>query len=305
MIKPYVHPSEIGNQDSDTLKEQFRLYLTDLFDSNLGQGLLPIRDAWPQSLKKYLAAAIVSNNLGIGLDYAYRKYTKNFSYNEKNELRLDERVEGIFATSIAKMGELYSFEKKDAPEQDFFGYFALRRSLFSLEAGHTLAQQGYLSEAMVTNRLALETFAWAYCASKSSKNEDPLKLTTSNAISYASKSFPEIKRLYGISSKFAHWHPDVHLSFLGDENGLSTVIERSVGHKICSLLFTIGLLRAALIFFDDHMHRFYPEHERDGLALLADQICSIGGEIIDAARGGSRSLRLAEDIWKAWAPSPT
>ena len=300
MKASFTHPRDVHRRADETLTKEFSLYSDLLFDRVIGNGLLAIRDNWPNSLKVRIAAAFVSNNLGIGMDYALKRYLKGVEY-ENSSGRLDEKAERLFLDATAALTDAYAFSKpEDAAEQDFFFALAFMKTTSTLEAAHGLTQQGYLSEPMALCRMAIETLAWAIASSGASDGTDFLAITTRKAISQAIKKFGTFGRMYGVSSKFAHWEPEVHLSFLLMGKNGSEVISRSVPHKICALLFLLGTMSLALECFVDHMERHYPNRDTTECKILIPKIRNLALDIAKSGAQRANSDSLILEIAKAW-----
>jgi hypothetical protein len=298
--RPFVHPDDVHKQVDDDLAEEFPIYLDTLFDSAIGMGMIPIKHQWPTSLKRRLAAAFISNNLGIGMDYALKRYVGNTKY-PQSENRLDIRAENIILFTLDRIPEIYAFEKPgDANPNDFFFSLSFLKSTSTLSAAHTMAQQGYLSETITLCRMALETLAWSVAASHASDHNQILKISTTRAITIANKKFKKFGRLYGLASKFTHWEPEVHLSFVSmGENG-SEIVTRSVPHKICSLLFLLGCLQLCTVCFPDHMARFFPDIDTSDCDKLSENIRSVAIEISNNAMQRTKFDKLLSAIVDIW-----
>lgn len=262
--------------------------------------MIAIREAWPSSLKERLAAAYISNNLGIGMDYAKRHYMSGVTY-PGEKYRLDERFEGMFTETINWVEAGYNFQKPaDSKDQDFFYYFGFRKGLGSLEAAHTIAQQGYLSEPLVLCRSAIESISWCNSVSLLPDGAEPLKLTTTRSISLATIAEPVIGRLYGISSKFAHWNPETHLPFLKLDEGGPQIIMRAIGHKVSALVFLMCCLSLYVSSFHRHMTRYYPGKILDRFEEILNNLNLLASDIVMAAKGNVNSESLLGEIWAAW-----
>lgn len=300
MRPPYTHPSDVHRPADQSLTREFSLYSDLLFDAVIGNGLVAIRDHWPHSLKIRIAAAIISNNLGIGMDYALKTYLKDVQY-EATKGRLDRKAEGLFFQATTALSDAYAFAKpENAAEQDFFFALAFMKTTSTLEAAHGLTQQGYLAEPMALCRMAIETLAWAIASSLAPDGADFLAISTRKAISKATKEFSTFGRLYGVSSKFAHWEPEVHLSFLtmGEEG--SEVISRSIPHKICALLFFLGTASLTIECFISHVQRFYPDRDLTECQTILPKFRELASEIIQSTAKRANSDSLILEIAKAW-----
>lgn len=262
--------------------------------------MIAIKDQWPESLKRRLAAAFVSNNLGIGMDYALKRYVRNADYTPDPK-RLDTKAEYIINSALRRTADAYAFEKPgDADPRDFFFAMAFLKAGATLRAAHTMAQQGYLSETVTLCRMALETLAWAACASHIDNDDKILKTSSTKAISTANRIFKKFGRLYGLASKFTHWEPEVHLSFLGMGEMGSEIVTRSTPHKICALLFLLGCIQLSAVCFIDHMTRFYPERDLIGCPEIVEETRSIAIEIVKRTLHRTKFDALIHEISSIW-----
>ena len=221
-----------------------------------GLSELAVRESWSDEFVQKIIAAGISNRLGIGLEYALKEHVVPAgSLNFRREERLDEKIEQGVNYCRATILEIYAFPKADgSPEGEFFSGTSLLKALATLHSAHGLAQQGYLLEPLVLIRSALEVIAWSRACHDIQDGGDYLAITTTQAISMVKSTLPSLPKLYGILSKFAHWHPDLHLAFmtLGERAG---VITRSLDYKTSTLIAVAsGYLLACSVFLD-LMHR--------------------------------------------------
>ncbi|HRD28745.1 MAG TPA: hypothetical protein PLO65_10645 [Caulobacter sp.] len=304
-FRPFTMPDEIGSEPDPDLEQYFTLYRDELFDGFVGHGLVSIRQDWPPDLIGKIAAAVVSNNLGIGLDHAYKRYCppENYRRNDDPEVpKLDAQFERDFDNLCFALNESYAFEKADdAPEQDFFSAFGILRARGMLDAAHALAQQGYLSETLILVRGSLEILAWAAEASVFQEDYRPLELTTQFAITKSKATIPGLAQIYGTLSKFAHWHPDTHLAFLLGRSGRTAVRQRSVEHKAAALLAVASGQLTVAITFLANMQRWYPTHDMSDVRAAASQMAQSGDAIVSLMRVRQSPQRLVADLARPWS----
>lgn len=279
----------------------FVRYSDDLFDAQIGGDQIAIRDEWPASLKARLAAALVSNNLGLGLDYAFKRYISVEDYEPSSSGRVDLIFEEVFARGVQAIFSAYAFEKNDFPEPEFFAGMSLLRGLQTLECAHKLAQRAYLFETIVVARTAMEQLAWSSYAANMPSADGVLSVTTQRAISMAKGYFPELGRLYGVTSKFAHWHPETHVATfnMGDEG--FGVLSSASKYKPTTLAIVGMLLVTSMKIFEAHMDKFWPDRSTADLRAAKGGLTSITGAVVTHLRDSKGSFHSDLDaVWSLY-----
>jgi len=131
---------------------------------------------------------------------------------------ITERIDSLFQKEIEEMcADIeYSFEKlsevidaKDSTNTDFYSAVMLWTFQNTLISAISLIRQGYLIEPMMLLRNSVEGFSVAYSIQKDENllkkfQENPKKFPSTNQVTFISKDFPLIGKLYGLLSNFTH-----------------------------------------------------------------------------------------------------
>lgn len=129
-----------------------------------------------------------------------------------------ERLDSLFEKELEEMYSNieYSFsilgkvlDAETSPDDDFYSATMLWTFQNTLISSVSLLRQGYLIEPMMLLRNAVEGFSVAYSLQKDEAllkkfAANPRKFPSNMQITFMSKEFPLIGKLYGILSNFTH-----------------------------------------------------------------------------------------------------
>jgi hypothetical protein len=172
-----------------------------------------LQSTHPDSLKRKIAAAVVSESIGLrSVDYTLKKYLHDVSYPREDGSRLDLRIRAFVSR---KMFDFESTIRYLAPLPNkswcmTVSEWTLSRAPFSMELLAYCGQRGALFEALAIARMMLEQLAWAYVINTESDENAVLKLSATRAITSFKGKFLFAGRLYGWLSAHIHWTFDGH-----------------------------------------------------------------------------------------------
>jgi hypothetical protein len=121
----------------------------------------------------------------------------------------------------------------------------------TLQAAWSLAERGFLFECKALIRFGLEQIAWIWFAHSRSEKEFTSKMGN-ECINSAKSVYPTIGKIYGIMSKFAHWHPEEHWRFTGESAAGKpiSVIHVTSYYKMYAVCYTLLLADVFLSIFE-------------------------------------------------------
>jgi hypothetical protein len=167
-----------------------------------GKVILP-RSASPQ-LVENISAALIASYLGVGLEYAKKRYVKTVP-----EVTSDPTAvafQEAYVTGKRQMTEtLDRFGPGAIPSAGAqFSDAALRRLPATYFAAGFLFRTGYLFEAHAVLRLFLEQVAWAYAVRDAQTADDADDVSPTKAIGSLKGLLSYVGPLYGLLSKRTH-----------------------------------------------------------------------------------------------------
>lgn len=179
----------------------------------LGNKVLVRRNS-PPNLVSDIVAALVANQLGIGLAYARKRYVA-----DDVPLRASDQSEvfrEIYFTGKRHMEETRRrFREGHRPtDGEFLSEAALIRLSTTYFAAGLLFRTGQLFEAHAVLRLFLEQVAWSYVVRTANSPEDAARAHPTKAIGVLARQLPYVGRLYGFLSDRTHIGLDSHGRFL-------------------------------------------------------------------------------------------
>lgn len=300
-----VEPGKSERFPEESLYPDFRLYSRQRFDMHFGrdQILGGREDRLTAEFKRKIGAAITSAFLGIGLQYAYNRYTRPDEYEDKEHPpRYDLKVEyALDAVSAAIEGD-YHFPKADDPDfGDWLGWLSLTKALSALNGAHTLAHQGQLIESITLTRLSLEKLALIAYACVHPDFQDPFAISPRQCVATATQVLPEIGKFYGVLSKFAHWEPEIHVAFLAArDDGTPGIWISSPSHKAAALLAVAMAHSAALRVFLRQMQRFHPTRPVERTADACVRVREVISQLLERTRGKTSIPNLIAELENTW-----
>jgi hypothetical protein len=177
---------------------------------NVGFETRPSLGLWKKTF-----AALVSEQMRISLSYAEKRYVPDM--NQSRWLGLTDRIDRIYNEAIERLNSFLALRKSQtdrngrssAELSDQFFY----RNLGSLDAARRLSEMGYLCEVATILRSTLEQFAFSARLDFLRESEDLATIRPIQCLNHLKKFVPAAGRLYGLTSKYAHFEYDHHTHF--------------------------------------------------------------------------------------------
>jgi hypothetical protein len=222
-------------EPNQSLKDSFPLFQGGEYDFYLAKSpwKIGLQSTHPDSLKRKIAAAVVSEFMGLrSVDNVLKKYLHDVSYPQEDGSRLDLRI-GAFVSR--KMFDFESTIRYLAPLPNkplcmTVSEWTLSRAPFSMELLAYCGQRGALFEALAIARMMLEQLAWAYVINAEFDDNAVHELSATRAIASLKGKFLFAGRLYGWLSAHAHW------TFEGHKKSMISR-EDTIGHLLVSSYF--------------------------------------------------------------------
>jgi hypothetical protein len=178
--------------------------------------------------RRDILAILVADKLGIGTEYARRRYTEESS--QSRWLGLTDKIDAIYSEGRKYLGWYISLERDQIPDNDkSFRTHSINffyRNLGSLDAAKRLADLGYLCEVANILRSALEQFAFCSKLASLSGTEDFKSIRPVHSLNHLKNHVPAAGSLYGLMSKYTHFEYDHHTHFFTYRSGAIQTIQR-------------------------------------------------------------------------------
>jgi len=233
---------------NEKLESQFPLFQHgeyDFFFPN-AQWEIGLKSTYPESLKKKIAAVLVSELMGLkSVDNVLKNYLSDVQYPEEDDARLDLRIRAAVTKLISKFDALI-FAISISGEvrgNRVIGLLTLQRSVFSMDFLAFCGQRGALFEGVAIARMMLEQLAWSFSVAKSLDDNAVQKVSATRAISSLKSEIETAGLFYGWLSQHAHWHFDAHKKVVISKEG-------KLGHLYASSYFKAILFSVMLIMTD-------------------------------------------------------
>jgi hypothetical protein len=189
-----------------------------------GKVILP-RSASPQ-LVENISAALIASFLGVGLDYAKKRYMKSLP-SEQADPTVVAFQEAYFAGKRYMSETLRRFGPGPTPSAGArFSDAALRRLPATYFAAGFLFRTGYLFEAHAVLRLFLEQVAWAYAVRDAHTSDEADGVSPTKSIGPLKGLLPYVGPLYGLLSERTHIGVRSHGRFVDVSGTRAMVILR-------------------------------------------------------------------------------
>lgn len=238
---------------NEILNKSFPLFQAGEYDFFFARSpwKIGLHSTYPNSLKKKIAAAMISESLALkSVDNVARNYLKDIEYPAPDKNRLDIRVRGFISGKMKIFDSQIELltKRTDKKRNQPIAEWTLSRFPFSMELLAHCGQRGALFEGLAIARMMLEQIAWAYVVSLSD-DENAIHKTSATASISKLKGISRFSgNLYGWLSEHAHWTYDGHKkSFItkGDEG--------EFGHLLASpyfkaIVFCVMLLLIQSLF---------------------------------------------------------
>ncbi|MGH6811439.1 MAG: hypothetical protein ACREDM_03555 [Methylocella sp.] len=220
---------------NEPLRAAFPLFRGGEYDFYLANSpwQIGLQSTHPDSLKRKIAAAVISEGLGLrSVDYVLKNYLADVTYPEEDGTRLDLRIRSFVSRKMLDIESLIACvrELPNKPTCKFVSEWTLTRAPFSMELLAHCGQRGALFEALAIARMMLEQLAWAYAINSEIDENAVHKLSASRAIASFKLKFCFAGKLYGWLSSHVHWAFDGHKkSMISHREG--------IGHCLASSYF--------------------------------------------------------------------
>ncbi len=172
-----------------------------------------LHSTYPDSLKRKIAAAVISEQLGLrSVDYVLKNYLAGVTYTQEDGTRLDLRIRSFVSRKMLDLESLIACvsELPNKPSCKFVSEWTLARAPFSMELLAYCGQRGALFEALAIARMMFEQLAWAYVINTETDENAVHKLSASRAVAFFKLKFCFAGKLYGWLSNHVHWAFDGH-----------------------------------------------------------------------------------------------
>jgi len=224
---------------NETLDQAFPLFLAGEYDFCFTRSPwdIGLHSTCPNSLKKKIAAAVISESLALkSVDNVARNHLKDLVYPDPDKNRLDIRIRGFITEKMNIFGSQIDLlkERRDRKSNQTIAEWTLSRSPFSMELLAHCGQRGALFEGLAIARMMLEQIAWAYVVSLSDDENAVHKISATASISKFKGISGFSGNLYGWLSEHAHWTYDGH-----KKSFISKGDEGEFGHLLASPYFKV------------------------------------------------------------------
>jgi hypothetical protein len=114
-----------------------------------------------------------------------------------------------------------------------------------------MARRGYVFEAAMIARGALEQIAWARGASRVSNEDELFRIDIHKEITFMKSVYPDVGRLYGELSKYSYFDAKLHSLFYTEKNGEVAVRNADRGTKFMAMHWPFRLSDVVIVVFEE------------------------------------------------------
>ena len=231
------------SDSDDALREQCPLFLFEEFDLTFPHAhwRIGLNSTYPGELKRRIAAAVISFQLGLrSVDYTLKKYIED-DYETGNPSRLDLRISSALTQKADNFSDLIFQVTCVGPKRQgqILSEWTYLRAPFSLTFLLSCANRGAFFEAIAIARTLLEQIAWASKIDSLDDAEAIKTTSASKAVSELRNLVPGAGRLYGWLSQHAHWAYEGHVKAMDFQERQLVSMFASTTFKAKSLALTI------------------------------------------------------------------
>lgn len=205
-----------NKEDTSQLSVQMPLFLYEDFDFTFPNApwLIGLKNTYPAELKRRIATAFVSLQLGLkSLDHTYKRYLSEVDYPEPEHERLDFRIADELKVHMDRFASLLWRVSclNNKTEGDIIAEWSLLRVPFSMNVLVSCAHKGALFESVAIARTMLEQIAWSFHISTLHDFDEIMNISATKSVTPLGKKFPEAGKFYGWLSSHAHWTYKGHI----------------------------------------------------------------------------------------------
>ncbi|QYJ07559.1 hypothetical protein [Qipengyuania flava] len=239
-----------------------RFALSPLIDAEIdvgGLGLVALHPEVDHDLRLKVTAAVIAHHQGYSsADYVYKRHLSGVAVHKSRDQVIREAVVD-YSTAFDKFYR--SFPPRDSERIGVFAFdLAFVRSHESIKLLLSTARQGFLIEPCLIARSLIEQFAYAVAVCSSDEDDVVFKTMPQRSISKLKEVQASAGKAYGLLSELSHYNPNLHFSFIGEEDG-SQVLQRCYSFKLISLGWVFYILDLQFRVF----RHCYHQHPSFGL----------------------------------------
>lgn len=194
----------------------------------------------PPGLIENLQAAVCAHTLGVGMDYAKKRYVQELTISvsktyeafrnlySTGKLHMRETVDRMAPVDEPSAGEVYSDASLNRLESTYY-------------SAALLYKEGRLIDAHILSRFMLEQIAWSFAVCEVNNYHEAIKIQPSKAISVLKKVIPSVGVLYGKLCKYVHLPIEKHFEFI-TINEEKTKVVMGYGLHACRQGAVLGIL---------------------------------------------------------------
>jgi hypothetical protein len=223
---------------------QFPIFSYEDYDFGFQFPLWPIglKSTYPEELVRRIAAAVISYSQGnSAIDYTYKTYLKDKSYEMNDGSRIDLRIAGSISGRMRAFADLIFLvtAHEEKRQGEILCEWTFLRTPFAINFLLSCAQKGAFFESAAVARMILEQIAWAIGINALEDNSQIQNSSATKAIGLLRKICPAAGELYGWLSDHAHWAYEAHVKAMTVTEGRLTALFATNLFKARSLALTI------------------------------------------------------------------
>lgn len=239
---------------NDAAAKHFPIFSYEDYDFTFKRGAWPIglKSTFPEELIRRIGAAMISLQMGNrAIDYTYKTYLKDRSYQMNDGSRLDLRISREIKNKTKLLSGLVSEVTELGPKTDgqFICEWTFLRIPFSIEFLLSCSNRGAFFESAAIARMILEQIAWASSVDHYEEVEPIQKTSATKSIGQLKDKVESAGRLYGWLSVHTHWAYDGHIKAMHIEDGKTLSLFATSKFKATSLVLTALMLVLAIKVF--------------------------------------------------------
>lgn len=198
--------------------EASRALLEDYTCVGLPPCIVHVPRGMPDTLVRYVQAAIIAHNAGTPFDYALKYLVPD---REPNIPAIHLAFQKMYFAGERHMEETMQRMNPvgDPNAGELFADVALSRARNTYYVAALLYRESHMIEAHAMSRLMLEQIAWAFSACSAESTEEAEKIKPPKAIGPLKKKIKEVGRLYGALSDYVHLPLKGHYEFIDISEG--------------------------------------------------------------------------------------
>jgi hypothetical protein len=245
----------------------------DLVFDKIGWPIATNSDVPEEFLRMSLAGTTTCYLGNRSIDYVYKKYFKEKTFDVHDGSRLDYRTKQYLLKRISFFDFANSFVADGKPSH--FGQeiamWTLLRLKFSLRLLLTCAQRGGLFESASIGRSVFEQVAWSFRIRNLDDTDDITSTSSTKSIGELKSVFGQAGQFYGWLSDHAHWAYVAHSKVHFTEKQYHRHLLANSALKAKSLLVIVVLIQLAFEVLQTIALETRNSDDWDGLLRLHEQ----------------------------------